>query len=629
MTEDLLWPQYANPDDLDSVEAVPMERRGLPESTYALLARAATLWPDRTAITVLPDAARWREPHPRTFAELLGDVHRVANLFHDLGVRRGDAVGLMAPNCAELITATLAAELAGVAAPLGSALSRTHLAELLRRSGARVLVTAGPELAPEVWDTAQALARDGQVDALLVLRPTGAAGFPEALPTVDGLRIGYLTELAAEHDPAGFAGVPPRSADLAALFHTGGTTGAPKLAAHTHANEVADAWMLAAYSPFDADTVVFAALPLFHVNALVVTLLSPMFKGQPVVWAGPLGYRDPAVFREFWRIVEHYRIASMSAVPTVYAALAQLPVDADISSLRFPLVGAAPLPPAVRDGFRARTGVDLTEGYGLTEATCASVRTFGDHPRPGSVGQRLPYQRTRVVRVEPDGTWTDLPAGETGVLVIGGPTVFPGYVTDRDGNAPVLDGLGKLRDGWLDTGDLARIDADGFVYLAGREKDLIIRGGHNIDPAIIEDALLAHPLVTAASAVGRPDVHAGEVPVAYVSVAAGATVTEDELRDWAGTRVPDRTAAPKAVTILDTLPVTAVGKPYKLALRSDAARTELRSAVAEALGVHDVETTVDGSSIVAVVNVAPSADVDAIKAILNRYAIAWHLEVTT
>jgi fatty-acyl-CoA synthase len=533
----------------------------------------------------------------------------------------------MAPNCGELITATLAAELAGIAAPLGSGLSRQHLAELLRRSGARVLVTAGPELAPDTWDTARALAGQGRLNAVLVLRPTAATGAPEPLPAIDGVRIGYLAELATSMDASAFEGDPPRSTDLAALFHTGGTTGAPKLAAHTHAGEVADAWMLAAYSPFDSDTAVFAALPLFHVNALVVTLLAPLFKGQPVVWAGPLGYREPVLFQKFWQIVEHYRIASMSAVPTVYAALARCPVDADISSLRYPLVGAAPLPAAVRDSFGTRTGIALTQGYGLTEATCASARTFPAVPRPGSVGQRLPYQRMRVVRVAADGTWEDLPAGETGVLAIGGPTVFPGYVTGRTEDGYVLDGLGKLRDGWLDTGDLGRLDGDGFVYLAGREKDLIIRGGHNIDPAIVEDALLAHPQVTAASAVGRPDDHAGEVPVAYVTLAPGATATEDDLRDWAAGRVPDRTAAPKAVTILDTLPVTAVGKPYKLALRADAAGRELRAALGAIAGPHEVAANVEGSSIVAVVKVSPGTDEAAVKAILGRYAIEYRLEV--
>ena len=147
----------------------------------------------------------------------------------------------------------------------------------------------------------------------------------------------------------------------------------------------------------------------------------------------------------------------------------------------------------MRDGFQAHTGVTLLEGYGLTEATCASARTFPDAPRPGSVGQRLPYQRMKAVRVRADGTGRTCPPDEPGVLAISGPTVFPGYVIGRDDDGYVLDGRGKLVDGWLDTGDLARVDADGFVYLSGRAKDLIIRGGHNIDPAVIEDALLAHP----------------------------------------------------------------------------------------------------------------------------------------
>ena len=625
MTEDLLWPDYAGPDDLATIEAVPLSQRGLPETTYALLTRAARRWPDRIAVSVLPDAARWQEPRRRTFAELLADVHRYANLLHDVGIRRGDAVALMAPNCAELITATLAAQVAGILAPLGGGLSRPHLAELLRRSGARILVAAGPDLAPDIWDAAQALARQGGLETLLVLRPTTAVGVPEPLPVIEGVRVGYLHELAEAMDGSAFRGDLPRSSDLAALFHTGGTTGAPKLAAHTHSAEVADAWMISANSWFDSETPVFAALPLFHVNALLVTLLAPLFKVQPVVWAGPLGYRDPALFQHFWKIVEHYRIAAMSAVPTVYAALAQRPIDADISSLRYPIVGASPLPAAVRAGFQAHTGTTLVQGYGLTEATCASALTFPALSRPGSVGQRLPYQQMRVVA--PDGTWRDVPVGEIGVLVISGPTVFPGYVTGRTEDGYVLDGLGKLRDGWLDTGDLARMDAEGFVYLTGRAKDLIIRGGHNIDPVIVEDALLAHPHVTAASAVGRPDAHAGEVPVAYVTLAPGATATEDDLRDWASKRVPDRTAAPKAVTVLDALPVTSVGKPYKVALRADAARVELRDALATIAGLHDVEITVEGSSIVAVVKVSPAADEAAIRAIIGRYPIESRLEL--
>ncbi|MET8997839.1 acyl-CoA synthetase [Amycolatopsis sp. NPDC004169] len=619
MTGASLWPRYAEPADLAEIEAVPLADRGLPESTYALLLRAAGWWPEHPATTVLPEAARWREPVRRTFAELLADVHRYANLLLDLGVRRGDAVALLAPNCADLIPATLAAQLAGVAAPLNGGLARDHLGELLRRSGARVLITAGPELAPEAWDTARTLA--AELDAVLVLRPTGAAGEPPALPAVDGVRVGYLAELASTMDSSEFAGALPVASDLAALFHTGGTTGAPKLAAHTHANEVADAWMIAANSLLDVGSVVFAALPLFHVNALVVTLLAPLFRGQHAVWAGPLGYREPALYGEFWKLVEHHRIAAMSAVPTVYAVLAQCPVNADISSLRYAMVGASPLPAAVREGFQAHTGVALVEGYGLTEATCASARSFPGDPRPGAVGQRLPYQRMKVVHPE---TGEELPSGETGVLAISGPAVFPGYVVGRAGTGYVLDGLGKLRDGWLTTGDLARLDADGFVHLAGRAKDLIIRGGHNIDPALVEDALLTHPEVTAAGAVGRPDEHSGEVPVAYVTLAPGATVTEDELRTWAAGRVPERAAAPKAVTVLDALPVTDVGKPYKLALRADATRR----AIAEALAAFDgvsVDAVIEDGTVVAAVTLPSEVDEPEVAATLARYTVPTRL----
>ncbi|WP_040687963.1 acyl-CoA synthetase [Nocardia vinacea] len=621
-TTDLLWPRYSGPGDLAEIESLPLAERGLPESTYALLVRATQLWPDRNALTVLPEAARWREPLQRSYSELLSDVHRYANLLHRLGIGRDDAVALMAPNCAELIPATLAAQLAGIAAPINGAMSGRHIAELLRRSGARVLVAAGPELAADTWESALALANDGLLDAVLVLRRTGAAE-PHPLPVIDGVHIGYLNELAVEEDSTAFAGELPVSDDLAALFHTGGTTGVPKLAAHTHSGEIANAWMIAANSLLDADATIFAALPLFHVNALVVTLLAPLFKGQPVVWAGPLGYRDLALYGEFWKIVAHYGIAAMSAVPTVYAVLAQCPVDADISSLRYAMVGASPLPSAVRVNFQTHTGVTLVEGYGLTEATCATARSYPDRPRPGAVGQRMPYQQVRVVRA---GDREPLPAGAIGVLEISGPTVFAGYVTGRDEQGYLLDGLGTMVAGWLDTGDLAHIDADGFIHLHGRAKDLIIRGGHNIDPALIEDALLSHPQVTAAGAVGRPDVHAGEVPVAYVTLGADADVTESDLLMWASERVPERAAVPKSVVVLDALPVTDVGKPYKLGLRADATRRELRDALEQVAGVHSVTAAVEDGAIVATVELDLASDGIA-AAILGRYAIRWKVVV--
>ena len=583
-TQDILWPSCDGPDDLARIEVVALSERGVPSTTYELVARAAELWPDRPAMSFLPNAERWEEASTRTFSELAADVHRTAHVFSELGVRRRDAVALLSANCEQLATALLAAEAVGVAAPINPSLSAEHAQHLLELSVARVVVAAGPELNPETWELGRKLVSLTGATALLALRPVLAGRLAPQLQPLEGAIVGYLEDFAARAPADGLPAPAPVASDFASYLHTGGTTGRPKLAARTHANEVINTWMIAASFPRDGGDVVFGALPLFHTNALLVTMLAPLMSGQHVVWAGPLGYRDPPIFTNFWKVVERYRLASMSGVPTVYATLAQVPVDADISSLQYPLVGAAPLSPAVAAAFKDRTGVALCEGYGLTEGTCATARNFPAAIRPGSVGQRLPYQDVRAVHIdETTGAWEPLPSGHVGTLVIRGPNVFAGYlVPGPDG--PVPDHGDKIRDGWLDTGDLGSVDSQGYVRLVGRIKDLIIRGGHNIDPAVIEDALLEHPAVSAAAAVGGPDAHAGEVPIAYVTLAAGSSTNQSDLLEWVLQRVPERAAAPKCVEIVDTIPLTAVGKIYKPELR----RRATERAARELLPVHAV-----------------------------------------
>ncbi|MBY6708764.1 acyl-CoA synthetase [Rhodococcus sp. BP-241] len=627
VVKSLLWPVMDSPDDLAGVESIPLGDRALPASTYSLLQRAASLWPDRDAVITLPDATHWSRPVRRTYIRLLADVDATAQLLHDNGIRRDNAVALMSPNCDELITATLAAQAAGVVAPVNSGLTADRIADLVGRAGATVLIAAGPELDADVWAAACEVAERCSVTTVFALRPTGARGEPEALSGPDGITAAYLSD--AVTDGSRFVGEPPRTGDLAAFFHTGGTTGHPKLAAHTHLNEVANAWMVSLSSTLDDGATLFAALPLFHVNALVVTLLAPMFRGQTVVWAGPLGYRDLSLYSEFWKIVEHYRIAAMSAVPTVYSVLAHCAVDADISSLTSCIVGASALPAAVRTSFEEHTGVALLQGYGLTEATCASARSLPDVPRHDAVGQRFPYQQIAAVRVESDGTRTCLPVGETGILEISGPTVFAGYVSERTDAGHVLDGLGTLHDGWVDTGDLGRVDAEGFVHLTGRAKDLIIRGGHNIDPTLIEDALLAHPAVTGAAAVGAPDPHSGEVPVAYVTVWDPHAVSAADIVVWARDRVAEAAAAPRSVTVVSALPLTDVGKPYKIALRADATRLVVVAALEGLVDADGIDTTLDNGTVSVVVDVPHSTDGAAIDAILSRYTVPWRAGTTT
>jgi len=591
-----------------------------PASTYQLLLDAATAWPDGIATQWIPDPADHGRCLSWTYAELAGTVTRIANALTALGVRRADAVTLSSVNTSMLYAATLAAQAAGIAAPVNPALSAERIAELIRRTGSRVLIAAGPELDPQLWQRLLEVAHQAGMTAVLALRPDDAHGVPPPLgetgdPDGHSPVVAYLNEMIAGQPADRLAGADlPEAADLAAFVHTGGTTGAPKIAAHTHANQLACGRGIAQCSGLAPGEAMLGGLPLFHVNALIVTGIAPIFSGARVVWPGPAGYRDKALYARFWQLIEHYRIAAMSAVPTVYGTLAQVPVNADISSLRIPIAGAAPLPASVREAFARRTGRRLLEGYGLTEATCASTWTRPGEERPGSVGRALPGQQVKAVRIGEDGSWSDCAPGQTGVLAIGGPAVFAGYVTDPRPGDPRVSTDGLVRDGWLDTGDLGRVDADGFVYLTGRAKDLIIRGGHNIDPRTIEEALLRHPAIRAAAAVGRPDRHSGEVPVAYVVPAGPGRFDEAELLAWACTAIGEPAARPKHIHPVDAIPVTEVGKHFKPALAADAAARAVTDALTAA-GLPDARATAaheDGRLIVTVTGADPGRIRDAV-----------------
>ena len=413
-----------------------------PESTYQLLLDAASAWPDGVATQWIPDPADHTRCVAWTYAELAAMVTRIANALTALGVRRQDAVTLSSVNTSMLYAATLAAQAAGIAAPVNPALSGERIAELIRRTGSRVLVAAGPELDPQLWGRLLDVARQAGMTAVLALRPDDAHGVPPTLGGTGDLNgrgpvVAYLDEMIAGQ-PSGHLACAdlPTAGDIAAFVPTGGTTGAPKVAAHTHASQLVCGWGIAQCSALAPGEGVLGGLPLFHVNALLVTGIAPMFGGGRVAWPGPAGYRDKTLFARFWKIIEHYRIAAMSAVPTVYGALAQVPVDADIGSLRAPIVGASPLPSSVREGFARHTGRRLLEGYGLTEATCASTWTRPGEERPGSVGRALPGQRVKAVRIGDDGCWADCAPGQTGVLRSAAPPCSPATSPIRPLAAP-------------------------------------------------------------------------------------------------------------------------------------------------------------------------------------------------
>ena len=269
----------------------------------------------------------------------------------------------------------------------------------------------------------------------------------------------------------------------------------------------------------------------------------------------------------FWALVEAHRINVFSGVPTIYGTLLQQPVDGhDLSSLDFAICGAAPMPVELFNRFEAATGIRILEGYGLTESACvASFNPIDGERRIGSIGQALPWQKMKCVILDESGDHVrEAATDEVGVIALAGPNIFDGYNSDGHNATAWIDCHDKER--WFNTGDLGRRDAEGYFWLTGRKKDLIIRGGHNIDPAIIEQPLLRHPDIALAAAVGRPDSHAGEVPVAYVQLRDGAAADEDELLAFATRSIGERAAVPKAVRIVAQIPVTAVGKIFKPAL---------------------------------------------------------------
>jgi fatty-acyl-CoA synthase len=422
--------------------------------------------------------------------------------------------------------------------------------------------------------------------------------------------------------------------DRASLYHTGGTTGTPKLAPHTHFNEVAMAFMMDAACDLKTGEAILCGLPLFHVNGATVTGSFPFSIGAHVVLISPRGYRDPSAIRYFYKIVDHYKAVSFSSVPTVLSTLLEIPLEgADISSLRYGICGAAPLSTELFTRFETHSGMKILEGYGLTEGTCASSLNplFGER-RVGSIGMRLPYQQMKVM-VPEEGGWREAAADEIGAICIKGPNVFAGYLEEAR-NADLWP-----EEGWLNSGDLGRRDQDGYFWLTGRTKELIIRGGHNIDPAMIEDPLYRLPEVQVAAAVGRPDAHAGEVPVAYVQLAAGARTTGAELLEYLTRTVGERAAVPKSVEIVDVIPLTPVGKIFKPALRWQAIRKvyleELAAlgATARRVEVQVGEDKKHGALARIRIEADPDADrhqlADTVKALLARYTVRYELEIVS
>lgn len=627
--------------DIERIESVPLAARDLPRSTYEVLCRTAALHPDRTALRFLPCTDEPERSIRLTYRGLLERVNQTANLLTDLGVGPRDVVAILLPNRPQTHFALWGGEAAGIVSPINPRLKPQQIEAILQASGAKVLITQGP--GSELWDKALQICK--AVPSLsAILQASDQAAEPAAVRGIGSAAVYSLDEQLGRYPAHRLQRERPiEPADLAAYFHTGGTTAAPKLARHTHGNEVFCAWVLSQCLGMDACDVVLCGLPLFHVNAAFLTGLAPFSVGAEVVLLGEDGYRRPATISRFWDIAARYRATKFSCVPTVLTRLLQVPLGgADLSALRHAACGAAPLSPELFRAFESRTGVQLLEGYGLTEGGVVScVNPRHGERRIGSIGLRIPYQEVRLVRPETappyggaepraeSGPGAECRPGETGVLYIRGPNVFSGYVK------PEQDPGVLGTDGWLNTGDLARQDADGYFYIVGRAKDVIIRGGHNIDPGVIEEALHRHGAVALAAAVGKPDPELGELPVAYVQLKPGLRASARELLLHVQATIGEAAAAPKEIFLIDEMPQTAVGKIWKPALRWDATARALRAALEPVRPPgHELEVHVaadEQRGTLARIRLCgegplPEASRLAVQAVLAAYAVPYEIE---
>ncbi|HBN9689360.1 MULTISPECIES: acyl-CoA synthetase [Pseudomonas] len=596
-----------NIQDIESLESTPLEQRHLPSSTYAALQRCATEYPTRPALSFFLDAKRYDHTHDWSYRELFADITRAANVFHALGIGQDDVVAFILPNLPETHFTIWGGEATGIVMAINPLLEAQQIGDLLRAAEAKAIVVLAPTPGSDLWDKVAS-----QLDGLPSIQDIVWVGMD---PYVDCDAASVLHRMAVRerqchsdwriHDLRQLMSEQPGdhlvsgrsicSEDKSSYFCTGGTTGLPKIAVRTHGSEVFDAWAVGAnLGPRRPGQVIFCGLPLFHVNGQLVTGLMPWTQGDHVIIGTPQGYRGEGVIPRFWELVEHFQVNLFSGVPTVYSALLQQTVSGrDIASLEYALCGAAPMPVELFREFESRIGIRILEGYGLTEGACVSSTNPPDGDRRiGSIGLRLAYQAMRAVILDDQGGYLrNAQVDEVGVIAICGPNVFAGYLEPRHNEGIWID-IGSQR--WLNTGDLGRQDADGYFWLTGRKKELIIRGGHNIDPKQIEEALQAHPAVALVAAVGSPDAHAGEVPVAYVQLAKEQVVELEALLSFASQNISERAAIPKRIEILEALPLTPVGKIFKPALQQlEIARVVRHEAITLGLSNVSVEVVQD------------------------------------
>jgi fatty-acyl-CoA synthase len=571
--------------DVEAIERTPLEER----LTIVDFSRRVALALDArhaedTAIFYVPDGDIDRPAERISFATLRDNIARTASLLRAHGIGRNDVIAILMPAVPALYWSVLGSMSAGIPFPVNWMLEAGHALHLVKEANAKAVIALGPTPGFRIWESIQSFV--GQLPSQLPIWSVPGPGGSVLAASDLSRHIAWQASTAGAPDHRLRDAITTDAIagdDIAAYIHSGGTTGLPKIVKLSHANLSYRHWALQVASKAVLGEVVMHDTPMFHIGGLAGRCLPPLASGASVLIPSVMGARDKRYIANYWKFVEKYRVTRLSGVPTTLATLAKsAPRGEDLSSLKpYFITGSTAMPVAIRDQFERISGVRVLNSYGLTENTASVTIDPRDGIRKeGGSGIRLPYTKIRVVEMDDKrNTVRECAPGEIGMLQVKGPGVAPAYVN------PAHDDAARTKDGWLITGDLGRVDSDGHLFVTGRVKDVIIRGGHNIDPALIEEALAKSPGVLHAAAVGKPDAYAGELPVAYVQLVPGSQANASDLIAFVAEHIAERAAIPKEIFVVDMIPLTDVGKPIKAALRRDAAERTFRAVLSEAIGL--------------------------------------------
>ena len=624
---------FASIEDTRSIEeSMNWPDRDVPKTIYAMLSDTVVKYPNNDAVsfqilsgpTDKAETLSWRALHEK--------ITQTANMFRSLGIGRDDVVAYILPNCNETVLTLVGGMAAGIVNPINPLLEPEQMGAILRETNARVVVTLKGFPKTEVGqNAAKAVALAPNVKTVLevdlnrYLTPPKSWLVPLIRPKYEVKHtakvMNFNEVLKTQNKTLNFEDV--QEDRVVALFHTGGTTGMPKVAQHKSSGIIYNGW-LGVELLMNSEENVICPLPLFHVLAAHVVLMGCLASGAHLILPTPAGYRGDGVFDNFWKLVERWKVTFIFTVPTAISALMQRPVDADISTVKTAFSGSAPLPVELFNRFEKATGVNIIEGYGLTEATVlVSGNPVDGVKKVGSIGIRFPYTKIKIVKSKGE-KFVECAPNEVGEICISSPGVWAGNTyTEADKNKDLY-----YKGQFLRTGDLGRFDEDEYLWITGRAKDLIIRGGHNIDPALIEETLLGNDAVAFAGAIGEPCSSAGELPCVYVELVAGAAATAEDLKTYCETHVHERAAHPKHVEILEELPKTAVGKVFKPDLRKRAITRVFNKALQDAGLSARVVSVIDDKKRGLVAQISDGDSDDKIKEVLGQFPISWDLAWT-